>query len=274
MHPVAGAAGGVVGEDGRADANRGTGRVALPAVPGTLRRMAPQPRKPAQPAKDPSMRLERRLLRTYTTMVAIDECGRGSLSGPVFCGAVLIDVTTGRHPAGLRDSKLLSAKRREELLPQVRQWVRSSATGASSAAEIDRYGILAALRLAALRSLAALELDGVAPGVILLDGPLDWVSPEPDVAVHRYNALSGLALPVPPVVTRVKGDRECAALAAASVIAKVTRDSLMEELDRRHPGYGWSENKGYASPSHVEGLRRLGPSPEHRRSWRLPGVDA
>lgn len=219
------------------------------------------------------MRLERRLLRVHSDLVAIDECGRGSLSGPVFCGAVRIDAATDRHPAGLRDSKLLSAKRREELLPQVRSWACSSATGSASAAEIDRYGILAALRLAALRAIAALELDGHAPGVIVLDGPLDWVSPESAVALHRYSTLTGLPLPVPPVVTRVKGDRECASLAAASILAKVTRDALMDDLDARHPGYRWSENKGYASPTHVEGLRRLGPSPEHRRSWRLPGVD-
>lgn len=219
------------------------------------------------------MRLERRLLRTHTTLVAIDECGRGSLSGPVFCGAVLVEAATGRHPAGLRDSKLLSPKRRSEMLPLVEEWASAASTGSASAAEIDRHGILAALRLAALRAIAALELDGTAPGVVLLDGPLDWISPEPAFDAHRFTKITGLPLPVPRVVTKVRGDRECSALAAASVLAKVTRDALMDELDRRHPGYGWRENKGYTSPSHVEGLRRLGPSPEHRRSWRLPGVD-
>jgi len=234
-------------------------------------------RRPRQPhagkasSKDPSLRLERRLLRTHGTLVAIDECGRGSLSGPVFCGAVLLDAACGAHPAGLRDSKLLSARRREELLPLVTAWTRSSATGSASADEIDRYGILAALRLAALRAIARLERDG-APGVVLLDGPLDWISPEPEKTGHGFTALTGLALPA--IVTRVKGDRECASLAAASVLAKVTRDALMNDLDRCHPGYGWSENKGYASPSHVAGLRRLGVSPQHRRSWRLPGIDS
>lgn len=234
-------------------------------------RRSPQPHAGKTSSKDPSLRLERRLLRTHGTLVAIDECGRGSLSGPVFCGAVLLDAACGAHPAGLRDSKLLSARRREELLPLVAAWARSSATGSASADEIDRYGILAALRLAALRAIACLECDS-APGVVLLDGPLDWISPEPEEIQHGFTALTGLSLPTPAIVTRVKGDRECASLAAASVLAKVTRDALMNDLDRRHPGYGWSENKGYASPSHVAGLRRLGVSPQHRRSWRLPGL--
>lgn len=216
------------------------------------------------------MRLERRLLRTYGSLVAVDECGRGSLSGPVFCGAVLLDASAARHPSGLRDSKLLSARRREGLLPHVRSWARSSATGSATSREIDRYGILAALRLAALRAVAALETGSVAPGVVLLDGPLDWISPGPASGPHRFETVTGLALP--PVVTRVRGDRECASLAAASILAKVTRDALMVDLDRRHPGYGWAENKGYASPAHVLGLRRLGLSPQHRRSWHLPGV--
>jgi ribonuclease HII len=222
--------------------------------------------------KDPSLRLERRLLRAHSTLVAIDECGRGSLSGPVFCGAVYIDSSVTRPPVGVRDSKLLSAKRREELLPRVQEWSCSSATGAASAKEIDRFGILYALRLAALRAIAALDLSSV-PGVILLDGPLDWISPESARAEHHFDTLTGLRFPIPPVVTKVKGDRECTSLAAASILAKVRRDSLMQDLDRRHPGYGWSANKGYASPTHVEGLRRLGPSPQHRRSWHLPGVE-
>lgn len=219
------------------------------------------------------MRLERRLLRTHGTLVAIDECGRGSLSGPVYCGAVLIDTATTRHPAGIRDSKLLSAARRRALVPEVHAWALAAATGAASAGEIDRFGILAALRLAALRAIGALA-PAARPGVILLDGPLDWITPSPGFATHGFTEVSGLELPVPKVVTRVHGDRGCAALAAASIIAKVERDDLMDSLDARHPGYGWARNKGYASAEHVEGLRRLGPSVEHRRSWRLPGVDS
>jgi ribonuclease HII len=234
--------------------------------------MATSRRKPAVSA-DPSLRLERRLLRTHATLVAIDECGRGSLSGPVYCGAVLLDATSSRHPAGLRDSKLLSATLRRDLVPQVHAWALAAATGSASAREIDQFGILAALRLAALRAMGALG-PSTRPGVILLDGPLDWITESPQRISHGFTEVSGLELPVPPVVTRVHGDRECAALAAASVVAKVARDELMSVLDVRHPGYGWVRNKGYASAEHVEGLRRLGPSAQHRRSWRLPGVDS
>jgi len=226
----------------------------------------------SRPPSDPNLRVERRLLRTHGTLLAIDECGRGALSGPVFCGAVLIGDTTPRYPHGLRDSKLLSARRREELVPQVRTWALASGTGSASAEEIDRYGIIAALRLAALRAAGALLPVSPRPGVILLDGPHDWISTESSVPAHGFSEITGFPLPQPTVVTRVRGDRECAALAAASVLAKVARDALMVDLDNLHPGYGWSVNKGYASPAHIEALRRLGPSPEHRRSWNLPGV--
>jgi len=221
----------------------------------------------------PSLRLERRLLRTHGTLVAIDEVGRGALAGPVFCGAVLLDADTPAHPRGLRDSKLLSARRRSELAPLAASWARSASTGSASALEVDRLGILRALRLAALRAVGALAGD-VRPGVVLLDGPLDWITPDPGVPGEDFTELTGLALPVPPVVTRVRGDRTCASLSAASVVAKVARDGAMDRLAAAHPGYAWERNKGYASPAHVDGLRRLGPCAEHRRSWSLPGVDS
>ena len=210
-------------------------------------------------------------MRHHGSLVAIDECGRGALAGPVTCGAVLLDVTVRAHPRGLRDSKLLSASRRRALVPEVQGWAAAASIGWASAGEVDRIGILGALRLAALRALAELA---VRPGVVLLDGPLDWVSVDTERPGEDFRSLTGLDLPAPPVVTRVRGDRTCASLSAASVVAKVARDELMDRLAVAHPGYDWERNKGYASPAHVEGLRRLGPCGEHRRSWRLPGVDA
>jgi len=216
----------------------------------------------------PSLRLERRLLREHRNLVAIDEVGRGALAGPVLVGAVLLLPPVDDFPEGLRDSKLLSPSARDRLVVPVREWVSSAATGSASAAEIDEHGILGALRLAALRALREI---GTNPHVVLLDGPLDWITPEPADPALSYRALTG-NVRRPSLRTKVHGDRECASLAAASVLAKVERDRLMEVLALRHPGYGWDRNKGYASPAHRDGLRRLGVCDEHRRSWSLPGV--
>jgi ribonuclease HII len=220
------------------------------------------PRRPS-----PSLRLERALLRVHGNLVAVDEVGRGALAGPVLVGAVLLRRPVAPFPPGLRDSKLLSPSTRQRLVPEISSWVADSAVGAASPQEIDDHGILAALRLAALRAFATLP---VAPSVVLLDGPLDWITPEPADPSFSYRALTGHRR-IPPLRTRVGGDRSCASLAAASVLAKVERDALMDVLAVRHPGYGWERNKGYASAVHQDGLRALGPCSEHRRSWRLPG---
>jgi ribonuclease HII len=137
--------------------------------------------------------------------------------------------------------------------------------GHASAAEIDAMGILAALRLAGERALAALAAE---PSVIVLDGNYDWFG-RPPRAAHspRSSAHEN-------VVLRIKADLTCASVAAASVLAKVERDALMRDLCAAHPAYGWSLNKGYATPEHMAALRDFGPCVEHRRSWRLPGDDA
>ncbi len=139
-------------------------------------------------------------------------------------------------------------------------------------------GIISALRVAAARAFAALT---VATDVALLDGNHDWlrVPDEPDALFPdpRRTVGDGLAdlSVLPPVVhTRVRGDLTCAGVAAASVLAKCERDAMMVELAQTHPEYGWALNKGYSAPDHIDALRRLGPSPLHRRSWHLPGVDA
>lgn len=212
----------------------------------------------------PTLRVEKRLLRSGHRRVAcIDEVGRGALGGPATVGVVVIDATVRRPLAGVRDSKQLRPTARVELVPRIERWAAGHAVGHASAAEVDAHGITAALRLAALRALA--ELSPV--DVVLLDGSHDWLTPP--AATGLFDPVIDAAL-VPEVVTLVKADTTCAGVAAASVMAKTRRDAVMVGLAAKFPGYGWDDNKGYASPAHVEGLRRLGPCVEHRRSWNLP----
>lgn len=242
------------------------------------------------PVARPDLRQERALLRTGARVVAgMDEVGRGALAGPVSVGAVAVDLRTRTCPQGVADSKLLSAAARERLLPALGRWGVARAVGHAGPDEIDAFGIVAALRLAGRRALAAL---GVPVDLVLLDGTHDWLSlpaqptldleldlgldVEPGPAAPGAAARGG-RVPVhhrglgePAVRTRVKADRTCASVAAASVLAKCARDALMVDHALAHPEYGWAENKGYGSAQHVEALRRLGPSALHRRSWRLP----
>jgi ribonuclease HII len=213
--------------------------------------------------------MERELLRGGVTHLACaDEVGRGALSGPATVGIVVITAETKTAPQGVRDSKLLTPEARTRLAPKVRRWAVSHSVGHASPDEIDEFGIIAALRLAGHRALAGLT---VVPDLVLLDGNHDYLShPAQDALFGRPDDLS---LVVPPVVTAIKADMRCAAVAAASILAKTSRDALMVDLAKSHPGYGWHENKGYASPEHIEALRILGPSTVHRRSWSLPGID-
>ena len=213
----------------------------------------------------PSLRTEKRLLRAGRSVVAaVDEVGRGALSGPTTVGVVLVDVSVSRPLAGVRDSKLLTAEAREALVPRIERWSAGSAVGHASAAEIDRFGLIAALRLAGLRALEQLPLR---PDVVLLDGNHDWLSPPDQPGLF---APPSATVEIPEVVTMIKADLHCAGVAAASVLAKVARDTLMLDLAAEHPVYGWDENKGYATPGHLAALRHWGPCPHHRRSWRLP----
>jgi ribonuclease HII len=165
----------------------------------------------------------------------------------------------------VRDSKLLTPEARRRLAPRIRRWAPSYGVGHASPGEIDEFGIIAAMRLAGHRALAQLTVE---PDSVLLDGNHDYLTfPEqttlfgPDPVVAR----------VPPVVTMIKADLRCAAVAAASILAKTARDEIMVGLDGEHPEYGWAENKGYSAPEHLAALSRLGPTPHHRVSWRLPG---
>lgn len=204
-----------------------------------------------------TLRHERSLLRAAgptALLAAIDEVGRGALAGPVAVGVVVIDAGVPAAPRGVRDSKECDPATRERLAPLIRAWARRSAVGMSSSAEIDAIGIVGALARAAAR---ALNATGVRPDLVLLDGKHDWVS----------RVAPGMR-----VVTQVQADATCAAVAAASIIAKVARDAHMVTLSHSHPEYGWQANKGYAAPDHVAALAQHGPSPWHRVSWRLPGV--
>ena len=228
---------------------------------------AAAPRARTAPARTaPTLREERRLLRAGAGLVAgVDEVGRGALAGPVTVGVVVVGAGTRSAPPGLRDSKLLTPAAREELAPRLRRWAPAWAVGHASAAEVDEVGIVAALRLAGLRALAQLPQP---PDAVLLDGSHDWLSAPAQPSLLEAGAPAAPA--VPPVLTRVKADLTCASVAAASVLAKTTRDAIMTGLHREDPRYGWDGNKGYSAPGHLLALQEHGPCAQHRTSWRLP----
>ncbi|MBB5843856.1 ribonuclease HII [Conyzicola lurida] len=205
---------------------------------------------------DPTLEVETAMHRAGARyVIGIDEVGRGAIAGPVAVGLCLVDQAVGAHPVGLRDSKMLSEKRRVELEPLTVAWAVHTAVGLASADEVDAIGIVAALGLAAKRGLVAMHQAGalVNESVILLDGSHDWLNPALQAPLR--------------VQTRVKADRDCASVAAASVVAKVHRDTLMIEADGRLPGYGWAGNKGYGSAAHFAAIDELGATDLHRRTW-------
>lgn len=174
----------------------------------------------------------------------VDEVGRGPLAGDVVTAAVILDPS--RPIAGLADSKQLSERQRERLFDLIVERALSWAIARASVAEIDSLNILQASLLAMHRAVQALPLQ---PGFVYVDGNRCPRWDYPSQAV-------------------VKGDSRVACIAAASILAKVTRDREMLLLDQAYPGYGLARHKGYPSPAHLEALRRLGPSPIHRRSYR------
>jgi len=220
---------------------------------------------PATPrSRRPSLRVERALQRDgHRVLAGMDEVGRGALAGPVSVGVVLIDETCRSAPTGVKDSKLLTPAARVAMVPRIRRWALAYAVGHSSAAEIDEVGIMAALRLAGCRALAAVD---IVPDLVILDGNHDWLTAPEQVGLL---AFAGDAPATPPVTTMVKADLKCSSVAAASVLAKVERDALVTAAAPDHPAYHWEENKGYAAPAHLAALRLHGPSELHRRSWHL-----
>jgi ribonuclease HII len=173
----------------------------------------------------------------------VDEVGRGPLAGPVVAAAVILD--PARPIAGLNDSKQLSERKREALAAQIRADALGWALGRAEVEEIDAINILQASLLAMQRAVAALSL---APELVLVDG----------------NHCPRLACPAQAIV---KGDSLVPAISAASILAKVSRDREMLDLDARYPGYGLAQHKGYPSKAHLAALQALGASPVHRRSY-------
>lgn len=183
----------------------------------------------------------------YRFVAGVDEVGRGALAGPVFAAAVIL-------PRGfrapwlklVRDSKLLTPQRREELFTHIQWGAVAVGVGSADCATIDRVGIAPATRLAMKRAIQALD-------------------PAADSLLIDYFTLREVDLPQKGVPD---GDTLCYSIACASIMAKVTRDRLMMELDRQYPGYLFARHKGYGTEEHVACLRRLGPSPVHRRNFR------
>ncbi|HXH35318.1 MAG TPA: ribonuclease HII [Plantibacter sp.] len=205
---------------------------------------------------EPTLDVEEELFAAgVPTVIGMDEVGRGAIAGPVAVGAVVVAPICGQFPVGLRDSKMLSEKARTRLEPLAREWVLFASVGLASPSEVDELGITACLGLAGRRALLELHAAGadVAGSMVLLDGNSDWLS-------------SSLQRPLR-ITTRIKADRDCASVAAASVVAKVHRDRLMIDLHETLPEYGWEGNKGYGSARHLAALGEHGLTLHHRSSW-------
>ncbi len=284
------------------------GRAELSSKATQLSEMAGQSKSHVH--RKPTLDLENELAgRGFNLIVGFDEVGRGALAGPVMVGAAAIwarGLPDYGVPEGLADSKLLTEHRREALFEPLQAWCAAHAVGQASNAEIDEWGISHALGVAALRALNGVErtlgLDAethagntvdaavssnaasstnasssstvpasaTASSALqigaILDGPNDYITkalntfdaPDAPIAAH--------------VVTLVKADQQCASVAAASVIAKVTRDRLMVSIARGNDlyrPYQWDHNKGYGSAAHREAIARYGATDLHRRSWHL-----
>jgi ribonuclease HII len=190
----------------------------------------------------PDMMLEK-AHALHGLVCGVDEAGRGPWAGPVSAGAVILNPK--KIPAGLDDSKKLTAKARAELELEIKDKALYWGVGFANVAEIGELNILHATGLAMCRAISAMGVD---PAFALVDG--------------NY----AFKLPCP-VKTVIGGDGKSKSIAAASILAKVARDRLMEELDGTFPGYGFSSHKGYGAPAHIAALKSLGPCPEHRMTW-------
>jgi ribonuclease HII len=248
----------------------------------------------ASAVRRPTLDVERKLWREGHRWVAgIDEVGRGAWAGPLSVGVAVVHAGTraSSMPVWLRDSKTIPEERREGAFVEIARWCADAAVGHASAQECDRWGMTLAWRLAAHRALCALE---IAPDALLIDGPHDLLRGRPaafapgecaDAAPGEQRAetsgilqatctpggrgtpeLPGAHVPST-ILTIVGGDARCAALSAASVLAKVVRDRLMRDDAVHFPPYSFERNKGYPSPRHQMALRGYGLSAIHRRTW-------
>ncbi|MCU1364265.1 MAG: ribonuclease [Acidimicrobiaceae bacterium] len=207
---------------------------------------------------------ERALVERGEVVVGIDEVGRGALAGPLTVGAVVLTHAT-RAPKGLTDSKLLTSREREALVGPLEAWATNWSLGSVSSNEIDRWGLRLALAVAATRAIDGLS---VSPTHALLDGPFNLLD-APLRLEDQWNNAPELRYASLSHTTLIKGDRLCASIAAASVLAKVHRDRTMVELADEFPPYGWADNKGYGAPQHRRALFELGPCCYHRVTWKL-----
>ena len=186
--------------------------------------------------------------RGYRHIAGVDEVGRGSLAGPVVAAAVILPRNMRASWLRLvRDSKQLSPAMREFLFPHIVATAISAGVGSASHRIVDARGIVKATRLAMKWAIARL-------------------APAPEALLIDYMRLPEVGLPQKGIID---GDASCFSIACASIVAKVARDRLMVELSRTYPGYGFAQNKGYGTREHIACLCRLGPSPIHRRSFRL-----
>ena len=176
----------------------------------------------------------------------IDEAGRGPLAGPVVAACCILDPDV--KILGLDDSKKLSEKKREELFLEIKEKAKAYAICSSSPEEIDQINILEATKKAMRNCVKELAAKGVSPDILLID------------AVN----LSGTGLDVIPII---KGDAKSDSIAAASILAKVTRDHIMMDYDTEYPGYGFAKHKGYGTKDHYAAIREKGMTPIHRRSF-------
>jgi ribonuclease HII len=200
----------------------------------------------ANPGPAPTRRYERELWeRGFETVVGIDEVGRGAWAGPLMVGAAILP--RDKRVLNVRDSKLLTEVERERLFERIAAWCVSWSVGAVSQAECDELGMTAAQKLACRRAIDGL---GVVPDVAVTDGKWNFVSPT-----------------VAKVEMRVKADRYCLSVAAASILAKVVRDREMRRHADDYPHWSFDSNKGYPCPSHKAALTGYGPSAIHRRTW-------
>ena len=196
------------------------------------------------PPQSAPYRYEAQAWRTGVTLIAgVDEAGRGPLAGPVVAAAVII--APDRRIKGLADSKVLTPEQREALFHVISERAVGVGVGIVDHETIDRINILQATKVAMAEALAQLTV-------------------RPDLVITDFVALRDLACPQKNLVD---GDARCATVAAASIVAKVTRDRLMVEADHRFPVYGFARHKGYATPEHLAALDRWGPCPLHRRTF-------
>jgi ribonuclease HII len=233
----------------------------------------------------------------------MDEVGRGAWAGPLTVGVAVMTRGVRKIPTGLKDSKQLAEPVREQLFTPVGKWCAAWAVGHATCFECDALGMTRALRLAARRAFAALPVEAY-PNAVVLDGSFDFLSPRPQRLVAAdpaepvqgemitddpritmpahplcdecdefgipYGDLAHVTMPdgsTPLVKTVIKGDDACASVAAASVLAKVSRDRLMRADADCYPAYDFAYNKGYPSPSHKVALRGYGLTAIHRRTW-------